>query len=69
MSMLSVDATNSEDKVQPSKIPVIGHNLIVQMVNMRLTDGGEDEVVICCDVKVLRYQVTTYKLASSMTFE
>merc|ERR1712013_966960 len=22
--------------------------------NMRLTDGGEDEVVICCDVKVLR---------------
>merc|ERR1712013_695959 len=38
MSMLSVDATNSEDK----------------MVNMRLTDGGEDEVVICCDVKVLR---------------
>jgi hypothetical protein len=38
MSMLSVDATNSEDK----------------MVNMRLTDGQEDEVVICCDVKVLR---------------
>ena len=54
MSMLSVDATNSEDKVMPSKILVIGHNLIVQMVNMRLTDGGEDEVVICCDVKVLR---------------
>merc|ERR1712055_881677 len=38
MSMLSVDATNSEDK----------------MVNLRLTDGQEDEVVICCDVKVLR---------------
>jgi hypothetical protein len=40
MSMLSVDATNSEDKV----------------VNMRLTDGQEREVVICCDVKVLRDQ-------------
>jgi len=38
MSMLSVDATNSEDK----------------MVNLRLTDGQEDEVVVCCDVKVLR---------------
>jgi len=38
MSMLSVDAINSEDK----------------MVNLRLTDGQEDEVVICCDVKVLR---------------
>jgi len=38
MSMLSVDAANSEDKT----------------VNLRLTDGQEDEVVICCDVKVLR---------------
>ena len=26
----------------------------LKMVNMRLTDGQEDEVVICCDVKVLR---------------
>merc|ERR1712110_160831 len=38
MSMVSVDATNSEEK----------------MVSLRLTDGQEDEVVICCDVKVLR---------------
>jgi len=38
MSMLSVDATKSENKT----------------VNLRLTDGHEDEVVICCDVKVLR---------------
>jgi len=38
MSMLSVDATNSQDK----------------MINLTLTDGQEDEVVICCDVKVLR---------------
>merc|ERR1711953_954814 len=38
MSMVSVDAANSEEK----------------MVSLRLTDGQEDEVVICCDVKVLR---------------
>merc|ERR1711953_1571297 len=38
MSMLTVDATNSQDK----------------MINLTLTDGQEDEVVICCDVKVLR---------------
>merc|ERR1711953_787437 len=38
MSMLTVDATNSEEK----------------MINLTLTDGQEDEVVICCDVKVLR---------------
>merc|ERR1712210_378147 len=38
MSMLSVDASNSGNKT----------------VNLRLTDGQEDEVVICCDVKVLR---------------
>ena len=27
---------------------------LVKMVSLRLTDGQEDEVVICCDVKVLR---------------
>jgi len=48
MTMLSVDATNSQDK----------------MINLTLNDGQEDEVVICCDVKVLRddgYGIMTTK--------
>jgi len=38
VSLVTVDADNSEDKV----------------VKMRLTDGREEEVTICCDVMVLR---------------